>query len=233
MNRRQQNSTAYPIGFLMVDSADHETPKTGLTPTVQLSKNLGAFAAAAGTVTELANGVYVLASNATDRNTLGECLLLASAADADSAVLKLAIVSYNPFVVELGSPVTVGPVVGSQIVSNRVAEPIPLKIFKSEARTFLLTVEDANSSPVDLSLRTLRFVVETTGVSPAGRFDVENVLIARSGTCNEIASIPISAVQSALLTPGTVYDWRLWDVSAETVLLYGTLVVMGAVKNVA
>ena len=73
MNRsRKQSSTSYPMNFFMADSTDHIAGKTGLEPTVTISKNGGAFAAAAGAVTEIGNGWYSLAGNATDRNTLGE-----------------------------------------------------------------------------------------------------------------------------------------------------------------
>lgn len=72
MRNRAQSSTTYPNQFLMVLSIDHISPATGKTPTVTLSKNGAAYGAAAGAVTEIANGVYSLAGNATDRNTLGE-----------------------------------------------------------------------------------------------------------------------------------------------------------------
>ena len=97
MKQRQQNSTLYPIPFLMIDSADHVTGKTGLSPTVTISKNGGAFASPSGAITELANGWYVLAGNATDRNTLGEFLIHATAAGADPTDDRYVIVPWDPF----------------------------------------------------------------------------------------------------------------------------------------
>lgn len=44
--------------FLMVDSADHVTPKTGLTITAQITKDGGAFAGCSNSAVEIANGVY-------------------------------------------------------------------------------------------------------------------------------------------------------------------------------
>ena len=96
MTARKQNSTDYPFQFLMVDSADHLTAKTGLTPTVTLSKNGGAFAAAEGAVSEIGNGIYSLAGNAEDRDTLGELMIQASASGADTVFSKLLIVNYDP-----------------------------------------------------------------------------------------------------------------------------------------
>src|SRR5215831_1648588 len=93
-----QNGTAgTPIVFLMVDSTDHITGKTGLTPTVTISKNGGAFAAPAGAVTELSGGWYRVAGNATDTNTNGMLALHATATAADPTDLYAAIVvAYNP-----------------------------------------------------------------------------------------------------------------------------------------
>ena len=94
---RKQSSTTYPIQFLLVDANDHITPKTGLSPSVTLSKNGGAFAAASGAVSEIANGIYSLAANAADRNTLGELMLHAEVAGADNVDMKILIVKHDPF----------------------------------------------------------------------------------------------------------------------------------------
>lgn len=69
--------------FMMVDSADSKTPKTGLTPTVTIRKPGGSFGSPSGTVSEIANGWYKVAANATDNNTIGPLLLHATSAGAD------------------------------------------------------------------------------------------------------------------------------------------------------
>lgn len=89
----KQNSASLALVFRMVQSDDHITPKTGASPTVTLSKNGGAFAAAAGSVTEVANGLYHVAPNAVDSNTLGILALHATAADADPAAMAYAVVA--------------------------------------------------------------------------------------------------------------------------------------------
>jgi len=68
----------------MVDSTDHFTGKTGLTVTVTLSKNGGAFAAAGGTVTEIASGIYKIALTTTDTNTLGDLVFHCTGTGADA-----------------------------------------------------------------------------------------------------------------------------------------------------
>lgn len=97
MRERQQNSTAHPMLFFMASSTDHVTAVTGITPTVTLSKDGAAFAAASGSVTEVGNGWYSLAGNATDRNTLGTLLLHATGTGADPFDGNWTIVPWNPF----------------------------------------------------------------------------------------------------------------------------------------
>ena len=97
MESRQINSTNYPIQFLMTNPADHVTGVAGLVPVVQISKNGGAFAAAAGAVSEIGNGIYSLAGNANDRDTIGELVLYATAGGADPMYKIVDIVDYNPF----------------------------------------------------------------------------------------------------------------------------------------
>jgi hypothetical protein len=94
---RQQGTSTHPICFLMVSSTDHVAAVTGLTPTVTISKDGGAFASPVGAVSEIGNGWYALAGNATDRNTLGAFLLHATGTGADPADVRLEIVAYDPF----------------------------------------------------------------------------------------------------------------------------------------
>jgi hypothetical protein len=96
MNDLQQSSTAQPLVFLMVDSTDHITGKTGLSPTVTLSKNGATFASPAGAVTEIGNGWYKVAGNATDTNTLGPLVLHATGTAADPVDVLYSVVAYNP-----------------------------------------------------------------------------------------------------------------------------------------
>lgn len=92
----QQSSTARALVFLMVDSTDHVSGKTGLSPTVTIRKEGGSFAAPSGAVTEIANGWYQVAANATDSNTLGSLLLHASATGADPVDDRFEVVKFNP-----------------------------------------------------------------------------------------------------------------------------------------
>jgi hypothetical protein len=87
-----KSSNAYPLMFLMIDSSDHITGKTGLTPTVTISKAGAAFASPAGSVTEISAGWYKVAGNATDTNTDGPLLLHATSAGADPTDMVVGVV---------------------------------------------------------------------------------------------------------------------------------------------
>lgn len=92
----KQSSTTRPLLFLMVLSSDHITPATGLSPTVTLSKNGAGFAAPAGALSEVGNGWYKIAPNATDNDTLGPLLLHATAGTADPSDTEFEVVTYDP-----------------------------------------------------------------------------------------------------------------------------------------
>ena len=90
-----------PLNFFMTDSTDHVTGKTGLTPTVTIRKVGGSFASPAGAVSEIANGWYTVAGNATDCNTAGPLLLHATATGADPTDTVYDVVGFNPDVASL------------------------------------------------------------------------------------------------------------------------------------
>lgn len=94
----KQSSNARPLLFLMVDSGDHLTGKTGLTPDVEISKNGGAFAAPAGAVSEIGSGWYKVAGNAADTGTLGVLALRATdpGAAADPTDTLFEVVAFDP-----------------------------------------------------------------------------------------------------------------------------------------
>src|SRR5207253_1183407 len=78
-----KQSTAYTRTFFMVSSTDHLTAKTGVTPTVNVSKAGAAFGAAGGTVTEIANGWYKIVLSTTDTNTGGDLSFHITGSGAD------------------------------------------------------------------------------------------------------------------------------------------------------
>lgn len=101
----QQSTTTQPLVFLMVDSSDGITGKTGLTVTVTLSKNGGSFGAASGSVSEIANGLYKVAGNATDSDTVGPLILHATATGANPTDDCFHVVGYAPLSANLAANV--------------------------------------------------------------------------------------------------------------------------------
>lgn len=77
-------STAVKIPFFLYLASDHLSPATGKTPTVTISKNGAAFAAPAGTVSEVGNGFYVLNATTADTATLGPLLMHVTEASSDT-----------------------------------------------------------------------------------------------------------------------------------------------------
>jgi hypothetical protein len=79
----KKNTALSNFAFLMVSSADHVTPKTGLTITAQRSLDGGAFASCANSASELSNGIYIINLAAGDLNANVVTLLFTgTAADA-------------------------------------------------------------------------------------------------------------------------------------------------------
>jgi hypothetical protein len=95
--------TAQALPFMLIASSDHISGATGKSPAVLLSKNGSAFASPSGTVSEIANGWYIVSGNATDAGTLGPLLLHATAAGCDPTDDTFPVVAYNPLdAVKLG-----------------------------------------------------------------------------------------------------------------------------------
>jgi len=64
----QKNQAFNNFEFLMVDSTDHRTPKTGLTVSGYKSIDGAAFVAVSGSIAEVANGIYQVDFAAADTN---------------------------------------------------------------------------------------------------------------------------------------------------------------------
>lgn len=151
----QQSQTASPLLFQMVLATNHVDPAVGLSPTVTLSKNGAAFAAPAGAVSELGNGWYKVAGNATDTNTLGPLLLHATAGTADpsdeaflvvqgvdgAGLLDLALAGHGT-VGTVGQALRLarGYAAGKKVV-DLSASPPTLKIYDLDGVTLLQTVD--------------------------------------------------------------------------------------------
>jgi len=79
----------------MMDEADHVTPMTGLSPSVEIVRaGSGAYAAIAGSVAEVSDGTYRVSLVAADLDTEGEAMLKISAAGAVTQFVPLQVVRF-------------------------------------------------------------------------------------------------------------------------------------------
>jgi hypothetical protein len=86
----KKNVALSDIPFYLVSSSDHVTPVTSATVTEEVSKDGAAFAAAAGTTTEISDGVYAFDATAADMN-------------ADVVVFKFTATGADPVVVAIAT----------------------------------------------------------------------------------------------------------------------------------
>jgi hypothetical protein len=104
---QSSSDAANDLKFLLVLASDHITGATGKTPTVTILKTgASSFITPAGAVTEIGSGLYKVAGNQLDSNTLGPLLLHATAAACDPRDDTFAVVNYTPAAVHPLSPPT-------------------------------------------------------------------------------------------------------------------------------
>jgi hypothetical protein len=83
------------IFLQMVDAADHITPKTGLTLSLQMVKaGTTQYQPCAGTVSEIGAGTYRLRLDTADLNTLGAAMLEVTAPGADNRYIPIQVVRF-------------------------------------------------------------------------------------------------------------------------------------------
>jgi hypothetical protein len=95
--RELRQNTSTTVMIFMTDT-DHVTGKTGLTLTIEASKNGAAFAVITPTVTERDYGWYRLSLLAAHTDTLGELVLHITAAGADPTDFRMHVVEASVIV---------------------------------------------------------------------------------------------------------------------------------------
>ena len=153
----QTATTTQPLVFKMYETGTL-TPATGKTVTVVLSKNGASFASPSGAVSEIGNGLYKVAGNATDNNTLGVLNLYATATGCDATDETYQVVSYNPLNANLGLPN-----LDAAITSRMASYTQPTGFL---AATFPSTV----ASPTNITAGTITTVTNLTNAPTNGDF---------------------------------------------------------------
>ena len=166
----KQNDTTKVILFYMVDSTDHVTEETGLTLTVTVSKNGGAFGAVSGTVAEVANGVYKLTPVAGDVDTLGPAVFRATATGADSFNVEGRVVSFDPYDVAGLGLSRVASAISSR---NAIAPATPTNV--TDAQAAIIGEVNANETKIDTAQTSLTLLEGRLTAARAGYLDNLNV----------------------------------------------------------
>lgn len=122
MTSRKQGSTDHPISFTLRLTADNSLA-TGKTPTVELSKDGGAYAAAVGAVSEVGSGQYTLAADASDRDTLGELWAHITEADCVEQTIMLCDIAVSDVYTAVYAG-GAGQTVAGQRIQHSVDKPI-------------------------------------------------------------------------------------------------------------
>ena len=172
----KQSSTAYPLVFLLVSSTDHINGVTGLSPTVTISKAGGAFGAPAGAVSELGNGWYAVAGNATDSGTLGALILHATGTGADPADVVYEVVAVDPQAASYGLTLGTDAIPAVAVASAAAAKIADVTLRRNLANVKASADGDAPSlhSLYGVTLLPLKY---NTGGGIISVFDLDGVLL--------------------------------------------------------
>lgn len=217
----KQSTASTALVFFMRDSDDHVSGKAGLSPAVSIRKAGGNFAAPAGSVSEIGNGFYQVAANATDVNTLGPLVLYATATGAAPSQMGYQVVAFDPNLASLGlvlakttnltglNDIAAGDVrtelaaelgrMDVAISSRNATAPDNAGIAAIQAKTDNLPASPAAAADIP-SPATVAKQVRTELTTELGRID-EAVSAAKTLTTGERATLT-AAIEAALLNEG-------------------------------
>ena len=118
-------------------------------------------------------------------------------------------------------------------MGNTVAAPTALNMFQNETNDFTINVVDENGAAVDLTGKTLRFVVQDSNNPANAIFKAEGGNIDMAGAATGVIVVTIAAGDVGTAT--REYHWRLWDVTEAAepdALMHGTLHIEPALSDV-
>lgn len=204
MRVRKQSTSTYVVPLYMVLSTDHITPATSKTVSVTLSKNGAAFGAAAGAVSELSSGVYTLAGHATDTDTLGPLVVLATASGCDPYLVELTVVAFDPFAATNLGLTNFDATVSSRLASASYTTPPTVTQVRTEM--------DSNSTKLANLDATVSSRLATTGYTAplTGTTTAQAVLDAVAASYNAAGSIGEKINGASAPSAATVAD-AVWD----------------------
>ncbi len=211
-----KSSASYPCMFLMIDSSDHVSAKTGLSPTVTISKSGGSFASPSGSVTEIANGWYKVAGNATDSNTDGPLLLHATGSGADPTDMVCGtVVEFDPRAATTLQNIVdsiLNELTSGHTTSGTVSKALIDIKAKSDQMVFTVT-NQVDSHPISIASNAI------TAASIATDADAEIRLasaVIQKSTARTIIFKMVNSTTGAAMTSGTPTCTRAIDSTTFT-----------------
>ena len=195
---RKQSDTTYGLFFMLIDSDDHITGLTGkaASVTVSLSKNGAAGGAPAGAISEVDStnfpGLYKIAGNATDSNTLGPLFLHAKDADSDPFDCEHEIVNYDPYTFKPPVTLSSGDVTGNLPAQVKAQDNIDFGALQKASL-------DAATPEVTVSDKT-GFSLSATGADSILKTSI--FVQAVAAAINELATYGLTALNTLLVTTG-------------------------------
>jgi hypothetical protein len=158
--RLLKQSTAVNVMVFMTDSADHIAGKAGLTLTITLSKDGGAFAAITPTVTDRGNGWYNLALTASHTDTLGDICIHITSTGADPSDLKMLVVAFDANSATNLGLTNLDGTVSSRLATAGYTAPDNASITAIKAKTDNLPSDPADASVLAGLIETVDTVVD-------------------------------------------------------------------------
>jgi len=144
----QNGDTAHPIILYAASSSNGNSPVTGLTLTLAISKNGGAFATPTGTQAEIGSGFYKYVPSAADDGTNGEFIVNATATGAIVNPERRRVVSVNPDDASLFGLTGVGTLAGQSALLAALA---PFQSTVNDALSTTTVLDTALTGTADLT----------------------------------------------------------------------------------
>lgn len=208
-----------------IQDASRAAANADALPTAALVRN-GTVSAEVVTVTNIATGYYKFSTTIPADWAVGDDVSV----DVTAIVGGVTGPPYRVWEASLqdGGAFVLGPLVAAINPANVVGKPLKLEMYQESTKAFSFAVYEADgTTPVDLSLKDLHFVLFDQSESPAVVISIEDADITVSGDDDEIALVTITDTMSAL--DATTYTWLLREATTKEVLLNGTLVLLPAV----
>jgi hypothetical protein len=193
--------TTPTVVFLLVDATDDETAETGLSPTVQISKNGGSFATVTNSVTEIANGWYKVALTSTETNTAGDLIIRATGTGADEWRDVRQVIDFAGFKADVSALATAANLATlTGYVDTEVAAilaAVDTEVAAIKAKTDNLPADPADDGDIDAQLAAIAAYIDTEVAAIKAKTDNLPASPAAVGSAMTLANNAVSAAALA------------------------------------